>query len=124
MSFVCSSNSVGLGARIHVSKKVALDISYFKTLYKHYDKYHADYNNIKQNFGNLLGQVSGNVEKIADGIVADDVAAGVNPQNDPRMAVFNQLNGAVANISSVATPGNDRMHRTNDVFGIGVIVNL
>ncbi|MBR3512989.1 MAG: outer membrane protein transport protein [Bacteroidaceae bacterium] len=124
MSFVCSSNSVGLGARFHVSKHVALDVSYFKTLYKHYDRYQTDYNGIKQNFGTLLTQVGGSVAQIAQGIAAEDVAAGINPQDDPRMAVFNQLNSAVAGVSAVEVPGNDHLHRTNDVLGIGVIVNF
>jgi len=124
MSFVCNSNSYGLGARIHVSKNVALDISYFKTIYKHYDKYQEDYNGIKANFGGLLGQVGSQVQTIAEGIVAEDIAAGVNPQTDPRMQVFSQLNSAVSNISAAQTPGNDHLHRTNDVIGVGVSVSF
>lgn len=124
MSFVCSSNSVGLGARIHVSKKVALDISYFKTLYKHYDKYQDDYNGVKANFGNLLGQVSGKVQEVAQGIAAEDVAAGINPQDDPRMQVIGNLSNSMQSLSAAQTPGHDHLHRTNDVLGIGVVVSF
>ncbi|MCR4995574.1 MAG: hypothetical protein K6A32_09435 [Bacteroidales bacterium] len=124
MSFVCNSNSVGLGARFRLSKKVALDISYFKTFYQHYDKYQADYNGIKANFGNLLGQVSTQVTDVANAIAAEDMAAGVNPQTDPRMAVISNLGTAMNGISGMQTPGNDRLHRTNDVIGVGVVVNF
>ena len=124
MSFVCSSNSVGLGARFHLSKKVALDVSYFKTLYKHYDKHQTDYNGIKGNFGNLLTGVKAQVEGVAQNVIAEDMAAGINPQDDPRMGVFSQLNTAVANISAAQTPGHDRLHRTNDVLGVAVSVNF
>ena len=124
MSFVCNSNSVGLGARFHVSKKVALDVSYFKTLYKHYDKYQEDYNGIKQNFGGLLTGVKAQVESIAQGIVAEDMAQGINPQTDPRMGIFQQLGGAMEQIAAAPTPGHDRLHRTNDVFGVGVSVSF
>ena len=124
MSFVCSSNSVGLGARFHLSKKVALDVSYFKTLYKHYDKSQADYNGIKANFGNILTGVKTQVEAVAQEIVAEDMKAGINPQTDPRMAVFSQLNGATETIAAAQTPGHDRMHRTNDVIGVAVSVSF
>lgn len=124
MSFVCNSNSIGLGARFHVSKKVALDISYFKTLYKHYDKHQDDYNGIKANFGNLLSQVGGQVESVAAGIVAEDMAAGINPQEDPRMQVINHLGTALEGIKAAPTPGHDRLHRTNDVIGVAVSVSF
>ena len=40
------------------------------------------------------------------------------------MAVFSQLNGATETIAAAQTPGHDRMHRTNDVFGVGVSVSF
>lgn len=124
MSFVTNSNSVGLGARIHVSKKVALDISYFKTIYNHYDKHHDDYNNIKANVGNLLAGVTAQVEGIANGIAASDVQNGINPADDPRLQVISSLSGRVQGLSAVQTPGHDRLLRTNDVVGIGVVVDF
>ena len=124
MSFVCNSNSYGLGTRIHVSKKVALDISYFKTVYRHYNKYHEDYNNIKYNFGALLTPMGEKVTDVANDIMAEDQAAGIDPQTDPRMALIGQLNTAVDGIKQMDTSGNDRLLRTNDVVGVGVIVNF
>lgn len=124
MSFVCSSNSIGLGARFHLSKKVSLDVSYFKTLYKHYDKYQADYNNIKSNLGGLLTQVGGQVVGIAHEIVRQDIEAGVEAITDPRYQVITELGNAVEGFYAVQTQGNDRLHRTNDVIGVGVSVSF
>ena len=56
MSFVTNSNSIGLGARFNVSKMVAIDVAYFKTLYKHYRVDYEDYNNLGTQFGALAGQ--------------------------------------------------------------------
>ena len=50
-SFVVSSNSVGAGVRLHLSKKMSLNLAYFCTLYGHQKtaetapggKYTADY---------------------------------------------------------------------------------
>lgn len=35
-SFVTSSNSVGCGVKVNISKKVKLNLAYFHTFYKHY----------------------------------------------------------------------------------------
>ena len=122
MSFVSNSNSIGFGARFHLSKRVALDVSYFKTIYHHYDKYQEDYNGIKKNFGTLLGSVSEQVQGIASGIVQEDMASGVDPTTDTRLQVISQLGTAMQGITAVQTPGHDRLMRTNDVIGIGVSV--
>lgn len=124
MSFVCNSNSYGLGARFKLSKKVALDVSYFKTIYKHYEKSQADYNNIKANFGRLASGLATQVEGIANNIIQEDINAGTDPTTDVRLQVINGLGTAMAGISSVQTPGYDLMHRTNDVIGLGVVVDF
>ncbi|MBO4801212.1 MAG: outer membrane protein transport protein [Bacteroidaceae bacterium] len=124
MSFVTSSNSVGLGARFHVSKNVALDVSYFKTFYQHYDRYQEDYNDIKSNFGSLLSGIQQNVGLIAQGIAAEDVSAGVNPAEDPRIQIIQGLDNRVNALTTASTPGNDRFCRTNDVIGLGIVVNF
>ena len=54
MSFVTNSNTVGLGARFNISKQVSLDVSYFKTLYKHYRVDYEDYNNLSKTFGTAI----------------------------------------------------------------------
>ena len=38
LSFVTNSNSVGFGARFQLRKKVALNMAYFKTIYKGYTR--------------------------------------------------------------------------------------
>ena len=119
MSFVCSSNSVGLGARFHLSKKVALDVSYFKTLYQHYDKAQADYNGIKANFGDLLAGVKTQVKNIAQ-----EIGQSGSEQAPQQLAVIKDLSERVDNISAAQTPGHDRLHRTNDVFCVGVSVSF
>ena len=78
----------------------------------------------RQNFGNLLTQVGGQVQEVAQGIVAEDMAKGINPQTDPRMQVINGLSTSMQSISAAQTPGHDRLHRTNDVLGIGVSVSF
>ena len=124
MSFVTNSNSVGLGARIHVSKKVALDVSYFKTIYNHYDKHHEDYNGVKANFGALLGNLKTNVASVAANITQEDMANNVDPRTDPRLQIIQGLNTNVETLSATSTPGHDRLLRTNDVIGIGVVVDF
>ena len=52
------------------------------------------------------------------------MAQGINPQTDPRMGIFQQLGGAMEQIAAAPTPGHDRLHRTNDVFGVGVSVSF
>lgn len=36
-SFVTSSNSVGVGVALHLSKKTTLNAAYFHTFYKHFN---------------------------------------------------------------------------------------
>lgn len=55
MSFVTNSNSIGLGARFNISKVVAIDVAYFKTLYKHYRVDYEDYNGLGARLGQALG---------------------------------------------------------------------
>ena len=55
MSFVTNSNSIGLGARFNVSKIVAIDVAYFKTLYKHYRVDYEDFNGLGARLGQTLG---------------------------------------------------------------------
>ncbi len=124
MSFVCNSNSYGLGVRLHLNKSVALDVSYFKTVYHHYNKYQEDYNGVNANFGALIGGVTSSVQAVAAGIQQDDINAGINPATDPRLQMIQGLNTNMQTVTGTATPGNDRLLRTNDVFGIGVVFDL
>ena len=124
MSFVTNSNSIGIGARFHLTQRVSLDVSYFKTLYKHYDKHQDDYNGVAQNFGSLLTQVGQEVQTVASGIAQQDAAAGIDPSTDPRMAVIGSLGNKMQSLAGMQTPGHDRLSRTNDVIGIGLIFDF
>ena len=64
------------------------------------------------------------VKGIANGIAASDVQNGINPADDPRLQVISSLSGRVQGLSAVQTPGHDRLLRTNDVVGIGVVVDF
>lgn len=81
MSFVTNSNSIGLGARFNVSKKVAIDVAYFKTLYKHYRVDYDDYNGVGQSFGALAGNPDLKIAGYNDFYRTNDVfGIGVNVQ--------------------------------------------
>lgn len=124
MSFVTNSNSIGIGARFQITKHIGLDVSYFKTLYRHYDKYQSDYNGISSNFSSLLGQVGQSVQAIATDITTQDIAAGVDPTTDPRLTAISSLSQKMQGIAATPTPGHDRLFRTNDVIGIGLVVDF
>lgn len=118
MSFVTNSNSVGLGARIHVSKKVAIDVSYFKTFYSHYEKSQADYNNVKTNFSGAMGTVIAGVDNVKGGLTDPE------PALTYKKAALDDFTTKLTSLSSVDTQGHDRLTRTNDVIGIGVVVDF
>ena len=58
-SFNVSSNSIGAGVKVHLSKKMSLNLAYFTTIYGHYKtsgvglggEYKADYHRTN----NVLG---------------------------------------------------------------------
>jgi hypothetical protein len=101
-----------------------LDVSYFKTIYNHYEKDHADYNDVKANFGNLLDGVKEGVTTIAQGIAANDVKNGVDPTTNPKQVVISDLGTKMGALSGANTAGHDRLCRTNDVIGVGVVVDF
>lgn len=128
MSFVTNSNSVGLGARFQLRRKVALNIAYFKTFYKHYKKDMKDYEDIKGKFGSMIKPMT---EELMAGKVKLEAAL-KNPllPDDQRVVLEQQLGvvnkelGAAAVIASglgsFNTAGYVNFHRTNDVFGVGL----
>lgn len=132
MSFVTNSNSVGLGARFQLRKKVALNIAYFKTIYKHYNRSAEDFYDLKTTFGTQLSPM---VKQLTDGKAMLEQAM-LNPalsqeQKDvynQRLSVINNELGAVQKIqtglSSYNTSGRESFHRTNDVFGLGLEIDF
>ena len=132
MSFVTNSNSLGIGARFQLRKKVALNIAYFKTFYKHYERKHEDFYHLKGTFNSMLTPMVDQLKGAATQIGA----ALQNPSlPEEQRAIYQQkLNtltnelGAAQNIANglqnYSTAGSDNFHRTNDVFGLGLEIDF
>ncbi len=141
LSFVTNSNSVGLGARFHVSKKVAIDVSYFKTFYTHYKREQADYNHnwetMSQRLQPVISTMKSNGESLAAGIktLATALADPTLPAAQ-RTAYTTQLNTYKAQLQALSDTndrindistqvyGSDNFTRTNDVFAVGVSLSF
>ena len=132
MSFVTNSNSLGIGARFQLRKKVALNIAYFKTFYKNYERKHADFYNVKSTFGGMLVPMVDQLQAAATQIGT----ALANPQlPDAQRAIYQarlgQIQTEATAIQSISTglagyqtTGTDKFHRTNDVFGLGLEIDF
>lgn len=94
ISFTTSSQSIGLGVAIHLNKKCTLDLGYFHTFYKSYDKEQNDYNNVSS----LARMVIGNEQ--VDQILRSDV---------PGVNIFK---------------GSDHFKRTNFDVAVGVTLDI
>ena len=126
MSFVTNSNSVGIGARFHVSKKVALDVSYFKTFYSHYKREQADYNYVKTG---LVQKVTAMQEQMAAAVPQLQAAAQAgSTEAIAQLQALQQksalLAPAMQGLGALNTAGSDNFTRTNDVFGVAVSVSF
>lgn len=132
ISFVTSSNSVGLGARFQLRKKVALNLAYFKTFYRHYKKDADDYVNIKGTMSGMMTPLAG---QLAAGKTQYEAVLG-NPDATPgqkeiaaqQLSVINTELGAIGSIAaqlpSLPTGAYENFHRTNDVFGLGLEIDF
>ena len=132
MSFVTNSNSLGLGARFQLRKKVALNLAYFKTFYKHYERKHDDFYELKGTFSKMLTPMSQQLQAAATQIGA----ALQNPElPEAQRAVYQQklttiqteLGAAqkvATGLAGYSTAGSENFHRTNDVFGIGLEIDF
>lgn len=132
MSFVTNSNSVGIGARFQLRKKVALNIAYFKTFYKRYKKEMQDYDDIKSKFGNMITPLS---QQLAAGKVQLEQALqqpGLSAEQQAfiqeKINVINTEIGVAKQLGTalpqLPTAGYDKFHRTNDVFGVGLEIDF
>ena len=147
MSFVTSSNSVGLGARFQMFKKVALNVAYFHTFYKHYERQQKDYNHLATNFGAQLGamgqKIGAGLKKNGEHMKAIGAWLADHPNATPAQkdlcnAHMNMLKGqndiykhelgALGAIQKGAaglnTAGVDNFYRTNFVFGLGLEIDF
>lgn len=128
MSFVTNSNSVGFGARFQLRKKVAINVAYFKTIYKHYKREMADYDDLKGKFGAQLTPLTAQLTQgmqACQGIIQNPAAT--EEQKAAAMQQLGILQGEAGALTKIAgglagfsTAGYDNFHRTNDVFGLGL----
>lgn len=132
MSFVTRSNSIGLGASFRIKEKVKLNVAYFKTFYKHYQKNMSDYDNLLSTFTNMLTPLSEQLQSAATQYAAiissDNYTDTQKAVAAEQLAIIQGEAGALSTISSslsgYSTAGYDQFHRTNDVFGIGIEVDF
>lgn len=146
MSFVTNSNTIGFGARFQMFKKVALNVAYFKTFYKHYERRQEDYNSLAQNFAGQLqgmgGKLKGALElnqkyietiknKLANGEIAPDRIglakahlAKLQGQNGIYGAELQALGQIMVGAGQLSTAGGDNFHRSNDVIGLGLEIDF
>lgn len=132
MSFVTNSNSVGVGARFQLRKKVALNIAYFKTIYKHYKREHDDFYKIKGTFGNMLNplaqQLTAGAQQIGQALQQPDLSDAQRLAYQTRLnEIKTELGAAQAiqtGLGGYKSSGTENFHRTNDVFGLGLEIDF
>lgn len=132
MSFVTNSNSLGIGARFQLRKKVALNIAYFKTFYKHYERQHSDFYNIKGNFGKMLqpmgDQLSAAATQIGTALANPQLPVEQRAAYQARLGQIQTEAVALQHIqtglATYSTVGSDNFHRSNDVFGLGLEIDF
>lgn len=132
MSFVTNSNSVGFGARFQLRKKVHLNFAYFKTLYKHYKKHMADYDDLKSKYGAMLPEMGAKLQAAAQECQAvlnnAQATAEQKALASQQLGIISNestaLSGIVSGLSGYNTAGYDNFHRTNDVFGVGLEIDF
>lgn len=103
LSFITNSTSVGFGVGLHLSKKIDLNLAYFKTFYHGYTKNMNDYNNLKSNMMKQMGTLP--VEEL----------------NPKELAALGQIGSLM---EKAEFKGRDVFDRTNDVFGIGLDISF
>lgn len=146
MSFVTNSNSIGLGARFQLFKKVALNVAYFKTFYKHYDRQQSDYNHLAENFTKQLTGLGGKIKtsivqnseymakieawaqknniSIEDNKLANAHYNMLKNQNviyGEELKALGMIQGGAGHLN---TAGFDNFHRSSDVFGVGLEIDF
>ena len=132
MSFVTNSNSVGVGARFQLRKKVALNIAYIKTIYKHYKRQHDDFYNIKGTFRGMLNplaqQLTAGAQQIGQALQQPNLSEAQRLAYQTRLAEIRTELGAAQKIQTglggYISSGSEKFHRTNDVFGLGLEIDF
>ena len=132
MSFVTNSNSLGVGARFQLRKKVALNIAYFKTFYKHYERKHDDFYQIKGTFGKMLepmsNQLVAGMQQISQALAQPNLPEEQKAIYNARLSEIRTELGAMQSIQTGLqndqSGGTENFHRTNDVFGLGLEIDF
>lgn len=132
MSFVTNSNSIGLGARFQLRKKVALNIAYFKTFYKHYERQHEDFYHIKGTFAEKLTpmaqQLTAGAQQINQALQNPQLPEAQKAVYQARLSEIQTELGAAQKIQqglgASKFSGTENFHRTNDVFGLGLEIDF
>ena len=131
MSFVTNSNSVGVGARFQLRKKVAINIAYFKTFYKEYKRTQNDFYGLNEKYSEVLTPVLAPVaQQLKAGQTQLEAAINTPGLPEEQKAQMQQkLNGINSQLSAVGRimnpiSGTETFHRTNDVFGLGLEIDF
>lgn len=111
ISFNVSSHTFGFGVGINLSKKMKLNVAYFQTLYKDYDRETNDYYSNSAFAGKIIKSVSTQLG-------VDDATAEAAAQS-----VINTLT-TPTNGGKSALYGADSFTRSNRVIGIGLDINI
>ncbi len=131
MSFVTNSNSVGIGARFQLRKKVALNIAYFKTFYKEYKRTQTDFYALNEKYKGVLTPVlTPAVQQLAAGKAQLEAALNTPGLPDEQKSQMQQqltgINSQLTAVGKIMNPisGTETFHRTNDVFGLGLEIDF
>ena len=136
ISFVTNSNSVGLGARVKIKKRIHLNVAYFKTFYTHYKKDMAPYDKLDQKVNAMVGQLTNALTQDAAYQQSIINNAASTPEQiqlaQDRLGVIQREAGAAQNVMGAVGAamgagyynGYLNFHRTNDVFGLGMEIDF
>ncbi len=131
MSFVTNSNSMGIGARFQLRKKVALNIAYFKTFYKEYKRTQNDFYGLNAKYKDMLTpKLAPALQQLSAGKAQLEAALQTPGLPDDQKSVMQQklngINSQLSAVNKIVNPisGTETFHRTNDVFGLGLEIDF
>lgn len=78
MSFNVCSNSVGVGLGIQATKRIKVNVAYFQTIYKDYERTTSDYNNVSSTIKMAVGEETANALVQGGALTGSDVFTRTN----------------------------------------------
>lgn len=111
VSFNVSSYSVGVGVGVKLTKKMKLNVAYFQTIYK-------DYNRQSNNYANLAGMAGKLVGNVANQLSGPEAAQAAMQQVTTMLTTPNPSTG------KSMLYGTDSFTRTNRVIGVGLDIDF